>query len=511
MRKGSALFELVHTMSASEKRYFTVFVGKKGKKGKNGYMEIFEMINKQSQYDENAILENLPDEKTRRQYPVMKNYLYKLILKSLRNFHAGQTIDFQLKELLMDAEILLRRDLYRQSAKQLEKARALALSHEKYEYLLEVGARQLTLAIKQKEGNLERLENSFVEVFRETQTWFERYRQIEAFRKLSLQMLVLNRREQHITSDEVRASYDAIINDPLMQNLDQDYSQRAHSFYYQCHFIYHFACGDQPKSFEYASKVVELLEENQHLIEERPENYLHSMQNLVVVSTLCRSVEESLELIERMKGFSERFPKIKFEQRLQRNVLFFAYNLELQLLIETSKMDAAAALLPQLQNLMQHFEFEYNVNEGYVLVAVYFKMAQVYLYKGEFELALSYVNKILNQEGLNEDYEVYLYTRLLRVMVLFDAGDYESLEYALMSLHRYLNKRKQKFKFEKALLRFLKKSFEVAPGKAIVPYFRKLRDELTVLMEDPAEPYHLRHFGIVAWLDQHLKGQKRQP
>lgn len=511
MRTGSGLFDLIHTMSASEKRYFTVFAGRNGKNGKTSYMEIFEMVNKQDQYDENSILESLPDEKTRRQFPVMKNYLYKLILKSLRNYHAGQSIDFQLKELLMDAEILLRRDLFKQSAKQLEKARSLALSHEKYEYLLEVGATQLTLAIKQKQGNLERLENSFVEVFRETQIWFERYRQIEAFRKLSLQMLVLNRREQHISSDEVRASYDAIINDPLMKNLDQGYSQRAHSFYYQSHFIYHFACGDHAKAFEYASKVVELLEKNPHLIEERPENYLHSMQNRVMVSTLCREVEESLALIERMKGFAQRFPKIKFEQRLQRNVLFFAYNLELQLLIETRKMDAAAALLPSLQELMQHFEFEYNVNEGYVLVAVYFKIAQVYLYLGDYELALNYVNRILNQEGLNEDYEVYLYTRLLRVMVLFDAGDYESLEYALMSLHRYLNKRNQKFKFEKALIRFLKKSFEVAPGKAIVPYFSKLRDELTVLMEDPAEPYHLRHFGIVAWLDQHLKDRPAKP
>jgi hypothetical protein len=508
MRTGSGLFDLIRSMSASEKRYFNVFASRHTQKGKNHYMEIFELINAQSEYDEQAILSSLPDEKTRRQFPVMKNYLYKLILKSLRNFHAGQSIDFQLKELLMDTEVLLRRDLVRPSMKQLEKARALALKHEKYEYLLEVGARQLTLATKLKENNLERLGQTLEDIFQDTRLWLDRYQKIEAFRKLSLQMLLLNRREQHITSPEVRAEYEKIIHDPLMLTFDPDFPQRAHSFYYQCHFIYHFASGEPQKAFENAAKVVKILEDNPYLIEERPENYLHSMQNLAVVSPLCRSVEESLALIKRMTGFEERFPRIKFDERLQRSVLFFGYNLEMQLLVESRQMEAAAAVVPRLHTLMEHHDFEYNVNEGYALVAAWFTMAQVYLYEGEFNQALSFVNRILNQEGMNEDYEVYLYTRILRVMILFDAGDYESLEYALLSLHRYLNKRKQKFRFENTLLRFLKRSFDLAPGKDILPHFRRLRAELTQLIDDPGEPHRLQDFGIIYWLERHLaKGQ----
>ncbi|MEM0997383.1 MAG: hypothetical protein AAGN35_09905 [Bacteroidota bacterium] len=491
-------------MSASEKRYFKVFASRSSQKGKNHYMEIFARINAQSTYDESAILQLLPDDKARRQFPVMKNYLYKLVLKSLRNFHSGRTIDFRLKEHLMNAEILQRRGLPVQCGKQLDKARQLALAHEKYEYLLEIGALQLTLAMQQPEVNLERLAQRLEDIFTSTNQWFEYYRQIQVFRKLSLQMLVLNRREQHITGPEVKQAYKRILHHPTMQQLAADLPVRAQAFYNQCHFIYHFAAGDQNQAFAYVQQIVRVMEDHPHLVEERPENYVHTLQNMVVISTLCRSPQESLQLTERLKSFAERFPKVKFSQRLHHNALLFAYNVELQLLLSTKQMTTAANLLPGLEALLDQHPPRYNLNEGYVLLALYLQIANVYLYQKSFDQALSFVNRILNQPGINEEYELHLHTRLLRVMILFDAGDFESLEYTLLSLHRFLNKRRQKFSFEKALLRFLRKSFEVPNRRGLLPHLRKLRDELQLIVEDPEEPYHARHFGILDWLDQHL-------
>jgi tetratricopeptide (TPR) repeat protein len=504
MRTGSGLYELIQSMSASEKRYFKVFASRHTQKGKNHYMDIFEIMNAQSSYDEAFILQKLPDDKARRQFPVMKNYLYKLVLKSLRNFHSGRTIDFRLKELLMNAELLQRRGLHNQCFKQLEKTRQLALAHEKFEYLLEVGAMQLSLAMETKAKHLERLEHSMDEIFADTNRWFDHYRQIQAFRKLSLQMLLLNRREQHISNQEVRSAYEKIIGDPIMLDLKGSDPVRAHFFAYQSQFIYHFAAGDQNKAFDYVSRIVEVLEDNPHLVEERQENYVHSLQNMVVISTLCRPPEESLRLIDRLKGFADRFPKVKFSRKLHSNALLFAYNVELQLLLGNRKMEQAADLLPELIKLLENNELRYNLNEGYVLLALYLQIANVYLYLKDFDRALSFVNRILNQEGMNEEYELYLYTRIMRVMIMFDAGDIESLEYALQSLHRFLNKRKKKYRFEKALLKFLRRSFELADRKAIVPHLQKLQDELQSIIEDPEEPYHIRHFGIMAWLDQHL-------
>lgn len=505
MRTSSALHELIQSLSASEKRYFKIFASRHTQKGKNNYMVIFDLVEKINVYEEAEVLAQLPSDKLRRQFAVMKNYLYKLILKSLRNYYADQSVDFQLKEMLMNVEILLRKDLVKQSMRQLEKARKLALESEKYEYLLEVAAHQLSLATKVGEKNLDRLEQSIEEIFAETNLYFGRYQKIQAYRKLSLQMLVLNRREQHARSEEVRLAYEKIVQAPIMQEFDPQFSIRATLFYLQCQFIFHFALGQYDESYSFAEKIVAHMEENHQLITERPENYGHSMQNLVMVSTTCRPPEESLALIERLKNFDQRLPKLRFEPYIHRKVLLFAYNLEMHLLVENGWEDAADKLLPEFRALLDQQGYQYNVNEGYVVVDSYFQLARAYLRQGDHTQALAFVKRVLNEKGIGAEYEVYLNARILQVLILYEAEEFEMLEYDLLSLYRYLQKRRKLHRLEKSLLRFLRKSAEAPLDVGLLPHFRELRDELNQIQEDPEEPYTLRHFDIIGWMDRQLE------
>ncbi|HHG85849.1 MAG TPA: hypothetical protein ENJ82_13970 [Bacteroidetes bacterium] len=504
MKTSNALHELILSLSASEKRYFKIFASRHSQRGKNNYMIIFDLVGGQGVYDEVEVLAALPNDKLRRQFAVMKNYLYKLILKSLRNFYAEQSIDFQLKELLMNVEILLKKGLERQSLRQLQKARKLALESEKYEYLLEVAALRLSLVTKVGEGNLDRLEHEIEDIFSETSLFFERYLKIQAYRKLSLQMLVLSRRAQHARTATVRKAYQKVIQAPIMENFDPQFSIRATQFYLQCQFVYHYAFGNYQESYEYAEKIVEHMEANPHLVAERPENYGHSMQNLVMISTVCCSPEDSLKLIERLKGFANRIPGQRFEPFIHRQVMLFAYNLEMHLLMENGKMGAAVELLSGVHELLDQHGYQFNVNEGYILVDFYFQIARLYLWKGDHEQAMNFVKRVLNEKGVGAEYEVYLNARTLQVLILFEAGEFQLLEYNLLSLYRFLRKRRKLYRLEKALLRFLSKASEAPIDKRLLPDFRRLRDELQQIHEDPEEPFHLRHIDIIAWMNRML-------
>ena len=113
--KSDPLFSLIKSLSKSEKRYFKLFAGFQGK-GHN-YMALFNSIDQMEAYDEKFIRKKFSGDPLLRQLHVTKNYLSKLILKSLKGYHMNESLNAKLKSLLLDVEILFRRDLLDQCYK----------------------------------------------------------------------------------------------------------------------------------------------------------------------------------------------------------------------------------------------------------------------------------------------------------------------------------------------------------------------------------------------------------
>ena len=504
MRASTDVHDLIHALSPSEKRYFRIFAARHVQNGQNNYMLIFDWMEQQAVYNEEAILGQITDRKLKAQYAVQKSYLYKLILKSLRNFHAEVSVDFQIKELLMNVELLLRKDLVSHSLKQLSKAERLALDNERYEHLFEISGYKISLLLKAQASDLDKMAKSLQAVFEETSAYFQQFQNVQAFRRLSLQLLVMNRRDQQAQSVASQVAYREIMSDPLLGSMDNALSKRAELYYLQAWFIHHFSRADYAGSFDCAGQMVALMENHAHLVAERPENYVNTLQNQVMMSTLFMPPAESLALIERLKGFAERFPNIRFDEATERRVPVFAANLELHILLNSGQYPVAAQRLPQALATLDAQGYRYNVNEGYVVVDLYFKAARIYLFQRDYRRALSYVNRILTQEGLSSQFEAYLSARILNVVILFEAGEEQLLDYALTSLYRFLKEKKKLFKFERALIDFIRKAQNAGGGKGLEVYLRKLRDDLKRVSEIPGEPLGLMQFNILDWLNTRL-------
>ena len=84
MAKSSSqeLFNLIQTLSKSEKRYFKLSVSVQSLKDGEKYIELFDLMARTKEYDEKKILHRIGF-KTIKQLSDHKNYLYELILKSL--------------------------------------------------------------------------------------------------------------------------------------------------------------------------------------------------------------------------------------------------------------------------------------------------------------------------------------------------------------------------------------------------------------------------------------------
>jgi hypothetical protein len=102
--------------------------------GKKVYQKIFDIIEKQEKYDEKELAEKL----NLRQIHVYKNYLHKLILKSLRSFHAERSESIILFNQLQNFEILFNKGLFKQAKKTLMKCKAMALATQNKDILGEI-------------------------------------------------------------------------------------------------------------------------------------------------------------------------------------------------------------------------------------------------------------------------------------------------------------------------------------------------------------------------------------
>ena len=138
MKVSEELHKLIKSLSQSEKRFFKIYASRHVIGEQNNYVPLFDAIASQKQYDEEAIKEKFDGESFMNRFAAVKNYLHQLILKSMRNFHSGSTIDIELKEMLIDIDFLYQKGLYKQCQKLHTKAEKLAVATDKKTRLLEI-------------------------------------------------------------------------------------------------------------------------------------------------------------------------------------------------------------------------------------------------------------------------------------------------------------------------------------------------------------------------------------
>jgi len=146
MKGKEDLFQLIQSMSPSEKRYFTIDAQKSGRKGSR-YLELFHLINGMEAYDEAPLKRRFP-----KSLPFDKGYLYDAILRAMRDYHSSRSRAAQVKERLLDARYLFERGLYEQCEVRLSEARRLAEDIGDHLMLLEINKeyRRLVLGAKQQ-------------------------------------------------------------------------------------------------------------------------------------------------------------------------------------------------------------------------------------------------------------------------------------------------------------------------------------------------------------------------
>lgn len=491
MSHQDELFQLVKSLTPSEKRYFKV-----NGDSKSNYMQLFEAMDAQKEeYDEEKLKKKNAKKPFVKYLSAEKKQLREQILKYMRGYHSTRSVDNQINELLQDERFYRDKGLNDIREKTILKAKELATKYERFHLLKEILVRHLnyTIEFEQKkltepvldiineQKQLALTESALLELITKNQELFAIYRSGADIQDRQVD----SRTNMLISEVEI---YRPRVN--RWFQLATTYN-RAYANFYQIH-------RDWKSSFTHTKLEYELYQSHQHFIEEDSYGYKLCIANLMSRAHSAQENEWFIKALEEMKTL----PVHSFNE--EGEVFQNVYFLEHLHYINAGEFEKAVALISAIEEGLE--KYATKVNKARKL-AFQFNIMIMYFLMHEFKEALKWCDLLLADNSEIKQHQKFV-TILLLPLIHFELGHDDLVESYTRSAYRYLQKKSRLHEFERAVLKYLK---EMPLSSDTINFIDKLsmfHQEIEELYNNPKVKVTLGMEEMSLWAKSHLNGTK---
>lgn len=493
MQVSDELFQLIKSLSKSEKRYFKLHSSMHGSDKK--YVMLFEAIGKQTEYNEKEIVEIFKKEKFIRQLSVIKNYLYGLILSSLKSYHTD--IDSQLQGHLHGVTILYEKGLYRQCEKLIAQAQRLAEKYEKHWFLAEL--KRLELNIIRTQSHLNCNTENITEYNLALQGYINQYQNINEYLQLVDKICIHISQNNIARNDLEKEELERIIKHPLLRTEKKAISTEAlYRYNYIYSSYYYYTTSDYAKSYLYIQKSIALLEANPAYKENKLEQYITTLNNLIICQLQLKHYHDVPQNIQKLKTISNS------KKWLLQKWFYEIKLLEFDLYIKTGEFEKGLELIPLIQDKL-HTEDATRINLSLELI---YHITLIYFGMGDYNNARINLNKILNDTAYDVRRDLYCFAWILQLIVHYELGDIDFINYKVKSTQQFLAKRERLYQSEKIIVDFFRTQMQKAETKKQhIQAFKKLKKQFTEIIKNPFERKALDYFDFISWIDSKIENR----
>lgn len=496
MKPSTELFKLIKSLTKSEKRFFKLSSSLQS--GEKNYLKIFDFIERQSQYDESGLKNEFNGETFIKHLPSEKNHLYKLILKSLRAYYSEQSISSTMKQEIKNVEILYNKALYRECEKFVVRAKSTAKKYEKFYYWFELinwEKRLLDSAYEAGEfsTDLDRLVEEEEMVIAKLRNLAE-YTVI--YSKINLVF-----RSGGFSRNEVERKVVADIADyHLIKGKNTALSSKAASICYYIKGLCAATNRNYSDSFQFFNRTREILDDNTFVKYDSGQRYIMTLFHLLRCHIDSHQFKEAELLIADIRGLSGKkgFNSVDIDVRIFGNTAIQ----ELDLLHKMGNFVKSVELIPAIEKSQE--TYGEKVSKENELLLTYNK-AYCYFGVGEYKQALSYLNDVLNDNETNLRQDIYSFSRLFNLVIHYELGNYDFLEYVIKSTNRYLSKQSRDYQIENACIRHIRKLSKISSDVNRLEIYEKMEIEISELLKLKDEQAILEYFNVSAWINSKIK------
>ncbi|MBA3704827.1 MAG: hypothetical protein H0W84_02685 [Bacteroidetes bacterium] len=135
----------------------------------------------------------------------------------------------------------------------------------------------------------------------------------------------------------------------------------------------------------------------------------------------------------------------------------------------------------------------------------YLNISHTYFAVEDYSKALLWINKLFALKEINTRQDIQALARIYNLIIHFELKNSLLLPYSALSTYRFLNKRNTLYKSEKIILRFIKNYPSLAGQQEIIAAFKELKNEISVLLNDPFEKRAFEFFDLMSWLESKIE------
>ena len=500
MKPSHELFRLVKSLTKSEKRFFKLMSSLQS--GEKNYIKLFDSIEKQNEYDEDAIKQQFAGQTFIRHLPSEKNHLYKLILKSLRLFYSENSVSAILAENIQSIDILYNKALYSECGKLVRKAKKIAKSHERFYYLFElIKWEKLLLEEEFQSGQFDRDLNKVIE---EEHSVIKKLRNLAEYEIVYSKINYVFRQGGYTRNVQERELVHEIQNHELIKGKNTALSKRAAAACYYVKGLCAITNNDVEDSFLNFSKVVQIFEENPNLIQDIPKQYIRSLGNLFYYYIKAGDYKRLFELIDKMRSFKDQpgFNRIDIKIRIFLSTNYF----EMLAYDRQGEFEKAIDMIESISNKMKEFGEKITKEDEVVFGHLF---ANILFAAGKYRESLRQINTVLNDNESNLRQDIFSFAKLFNLVIHYELENFDLLDYLIKSTERYYLKKKKtidvgyafELTFIKGFKQLIKTSKRVEKSHDIL---EEMEQELNKLMRDQNERVALEYFDYIAWIQAKL-------
>lgn len=492
-----SLFSLVKSMTKSEKRQFKLYVGRLGVNEDSKFLNLFNILDKSSVYDEVAILKTGIVKK--QQLANVKAHLYKQLLISLRLNPSHQNVRSQLREQLDFASILYHKGLYKQALKILDKAKDLAiqteeknLAYEMVEFEKLIESQYITRSISGRadELTIQAKDLSQANVI------------ASKLSNLSVQLYGVFLTTGYVKNQEEAQRIQNYFNDRMPKININELGFREKLWYYKAHLWYSFLLQDFLNCFKYALKWVLLFDEYPSMIELHPVFYLKGNNYLLESLFYLQNVEK---FEEHLKALENKVTKKSFPKDDNVEALTFLYlnTARINKHFIDGSFEKGLELIPKMEKELK--EFSDKIDEHHTMI-FYYKFACMHFGCGNNKECIAYLDKIISNKSLSMREDLLCFSRVLNVVAHYEAGYDYHIEKLLRDTYKYLLKINDLYEVQKEMIKFIKGLQDIYPHD-IKNAFIKFHKTLKQYENHPYERRAFLYLDIISWLESRIENK----
>ncbi len=495
---NNALFDLIHSMSKSEKRYFKLMSSRHTIRGEYNYVRLFDFIDKQEGYNEGKIHDAFQGEAFLNRFSITKKRLYDHILSALDSFHSIRSVEAQIYRQLHSADILYEKSLYDQCRRVLNSAEKQARKHELYALLQLVSVKRKRLF--ETHGYLSVSDKDLHNLYTVDAACEAAIHSFNSLWKVKSDLFSRLSRKGVARSEDEALSYKEICRE-VLENRITSTSFETRYLYHHVLSAYHYSVGELTASHKHLMQNLEMIEQNELGQKLDINKHISILTNAIYISDKIGQYKDSLRYLVQLKKIAA---EVESNEDLQIKLFSSIASIEVSMHLRKGDFSPAKKIAREVEEALEKYG-EKIVSARRAFLE--FKLAVVYMGLGDYPEARRWINRILNETQLDKTEDIIGFTQLLDLLVHVELDHAKLLPYTFKNTQRFFKTRNRLYSFEKVLLQFFSKlirSNDIFERKNL---WESLHHELTKITHDDVfESVALDYFDFQSWAEAKLKG-----